>query len=242
MIESIVHVLFLRKIHRKEGEKRMKHLIVLGLCLCMLLPYAAMAQGYEGSVWPETAPLYAQPSQADAAIAQAAQGSAVTVTGERENGFLAVTLPDGTAGWMPEPCVAQPVEGEWNGYETAAVLCESLSMRQTPDSSAPRLDSLTNGEVFVILEERDGWYLAVVRSDDGAWWHKGWVLARYTVSPPSYVVTGDSAVDAYAYPAPDAPCVAEVPGGARLLVIAQLDGYDVVSLRGASAFIRQDDL
>ena len=205
MIESIVHVLFLRKIHRKEGEKRMKHLIVLGLCLCMLLPYAAMAQGYEGSVWP-------------------------------------VTLPDGTAGWMPEPCVAQPVEGEWNGYETAAVLCESLSMRQTPDSSAPRLDSLTNGEVFVILEERDGWYLAVVRSDDGAWWHKGWVLARYTVSPPSYIVTGDSAVDAYAYPAPDAPCVAEVPGGTRLLVIAQLDGYDVVSLRGASAFIRQYDL
>lgn len=60
MIESIVHVLFLRKIHRQEGEKRMKHLIVLGLCLCMLLPYAAMAQGYEGSVWPEAAPLYAQ--------------------------------------------------------------------------------------------------------------------------------------------------------------------------------------
>lgn len=220
----------------------MKRLFVLMVCLGLLLPCVAGAQGYEGSVWTETAPLYAQPSQADAAIAQAAQGSAVTVTGEKENGFLAVTLPDGVSGWMPEPCVAQPFESEWNGYETAAVLCESLSMRQTPDSGAPRLDALTNGETFVILEERDGWYLAAIRSDDGMWWHKGWVLARYTVSPPSYVVTGDGAVDAYAYPAPDAPCVAEVPGGTTLLVIAQLDDYDVVNLRGASAFIRRDDL
>ena len=65
----------------------------------------------------EPAPLYAQPSQADAAIAEVAQGSAVSVTGERENGFLPVTLPDGTDGWMPETCVAQPVEGEWNGYD-----------------------------------------------------------------------------------------------------------------------------
>ncbi len=219
----------------------MKRLIVLVLCLCMLMPCAAMAQGYEGSVWAEPAPLYAQPSQADAAIAEVAQGSAVSVTGERENGFLPVTLPDGTDGWMPETCVAQPVEGEWNGYDTAAVLCESLSMRQAPDSGASRLDTLTNGEVFTILEEQDGWYLAAVRSDDGAWWHKGWVLARYTVNPPSYIVTGEGAVDAYAYPAPDAPCVAEVPGGTTLLVIAQMDGYDVVNLRGASAFIRREE-
>ena len=52
-----------------------------------------------------------------------------------------------------------------------------------------------------------------------------------------YVSAGETAV--YAYPGEDAPRVGLLSDGEAHPVIARLDGYIVISLRGASGFVRE---
>ena len=221
----------------------MKRAAILLLCL---LCWPALTQGegqaQKGKIWGADAPVYQAASADSPQLAVAAEGESVVLQSERQDGFVFVLLADGDAGWVPEACVAQPAQEEWNGYPTGAVLCQTLSLRAGRSTDAKKLGTLQNGETFVALEERDGWTLACRRSEDGEWWEKGWIQAKYTVKEPRYIRTGEQGVEACAYPAPEAPCVAEIPGGTELLVIGEMDGYVAVNVRAASAFIRQEDL
>ena len=44
-----------------------------------------------------------------------------------------------------------------NGY----VLCETLTLRESPDVTAPAMTTLTYGEQPTIIEEEEGWYQVV---------------------------------------------------------------------------------
>ena len=42
----------------------------------------------------------------------------------------------------------------WSGI----VICTNLSIRESPSTSAKRYGQLHNGDVVIILDEKDGWY------------------------------------------------------------------------------------
>ena len=112
------------------------------------------------------------------------------------------------------------------------VLCESLSVCDECNGSV--IDTLYFGDTFMTCESRDGW--ADCTYADGA--KTGWVRSDYIVIDPSYYLT-DSQTVVYAYGDTLAPRIALLDGGTKLPIIAEMDDWYVVSLRGASGWIRK---
>lgn len=116
------------------------------------------------------------------------------------------------------------------GAETGYVLCESLSMRESPDSYANVVGSLTYGTTFPVLQK------------DGKWWYvsangqSGWINSSYALIDPEYFYPATE-TPVLAYASPDAKRVGLVETGDQLAIIAETNDYYVVSLRGASGFI-----
>ena len=116
------------------------------------------------------------------------------------------------------------------------VLCQSLTMRESASASAKAVHTLVYGDTVDILAQ-DGVFTQVA-AGDGAQRVRGWVRGEYLlVDPVMYVSAGETAV--YAYPGEDAPRVGLLSGGETHPVIARLSGYIVISLRGASGFVRE---
>ena len=116
------------------------------------------------------------------------------------------------------------------------VLCQSLTMRESASASAKAVHTLVYGDTVDILAQ-DGVFTQVA-AGDGAQRVRGWVRGEYLlVDPAMYVSAGETAV--YAYPGEDAPRVGLLSGGETHPVIARLSGYIVISLRGASGFVRE---
>lgn len=116
------------------------------------------------------------------------------------------------------------------------VLCATLTLRESASASARAVRTLEYGATVRILD-RDGDWMRV-SAQEGGDAQTGWVRADYVlVDPAMYTSAGETAV--YAYPGEDAPRVALLDGGETHPVIARLDGYTVISLRGASGFIRE---
>lgn len=116
----------------------------------------------------------------------------------------------------------------------AVVLCESLTVRQEPDSGAPTATTLVNGETFLTWETQDGWLNA--HYSDGA--EAGWVRSEYVLVDPAYVMT-EADTPAYAYDGVDSPRVALLEAGLKLPIIKETGTGYVVALRGAAAFLRK---
>lgn len=113
------------------------------------------------------------------------------------------------------------------------VLCESLSLREAPDSSAAVKATLAYGTAVQATGETHPGWLCV--SHGGM---TGWVREDYLLPSPAYLdLSAETPV--YAYPAPDAPRIALLDAGTRCPIIAKLDGWTVISLRGASGWMKQ---
>lgn len=112
----------------------------------------------------------------------------------------------------------------------AVVLCESLSVCDTPDGQL--VHTLSYGESFLTYETADGWINCYY--SDGA--QTGWVRSDYVLVDPAYYVT-DAPTAVYAYDDPSAPRVALLPAGEQLPIICDTETFFVVSLRGAVGFI-----
>ena len=131
---------------------------------------------------------------------------------------------------------AQTLSGAEADAVPGFVLCQTLTMRESAAASAKAVHTLVYGDTVDILAQ-DGVFTQVA-AGDGAQRVRGWVRGEYLlVDPVMYVSAGETAV--YAYPGEDAPRVGLLSGGETHPVIARLPGYIVISLRGASGFVRE---
>lgn len=134
-----------------------------------------------------------------------------------------------------------PPKGEVSDFRTysgisatrAYVLCESLTVRADRDQSAKAVATLKFGESFLTWESWDGWCNCYY--SDGR--EVGWVKNQYVVIDPAmYVTTTETPV--YAYP-DSMKRVALLDPGLNLPIIHDSGEWYVVSLRGASGWIRK---
>ena len=135
---------------------------------------------------------------------------------------------------------------EWNGYPNGYVLCETLTLRESPDVTAPAMTTLAYGEQPTIIEEEEGWYQVVSSIHDPQTGMivgrmQGWVRAEYLLDSPAFF-TPDAETPVYALPATDAKRVALLDANSGpYAIIAEYADYWVISLRGASGFVFKAD-
>jgi len=124
---------------------------------------------------------------------------------------------------------------EFTGIEAfrAVVLCESLSVCDEPGGTVT--DTLHFGDMLMTTRSAEGW--ADCMYSDGS--KSGWVRSDYILVDPAYYRT-DAQTAVYAYGDLSAPRVALLDSGEKLPIIAEMDGWHVVSLRGASGWIREE--
>ena len=117
-----------------------------------------------------------------------------------------------------------------DGSSTGYVLCESLSIRESPDSYSNVVGTLSYGTTFPVLQK------------NGKWWYvhsngqSGWINSNYALIDPQYFYPATE-TPVLAYASSDAKRVGLVEGGAQLAIIAETNDYYIVSLRGASGFV-----
>ncbi|MGN0747369.1 MAG: hypothetical protein ACI4ML_11885, partial [Aristaeellaceae bacterium] len=145
--------------------------------------------------------------------------------GEASNQALILSLPMEDDGLEP------------NYGRMAQVLCESLSLRQSPSFSAQVITTL--GWNTTLLPEGDpvdGWQLVTVVADDGSLGYTGYVRSEYLLYDCRWY-TAAASTPVYAYPSPEAPRVGLLDKDSAYPIIAEYNGYIVISLRGASGFV-----
>ena len=118
----------------------------------------------------------------------------------------------------------------------AVVLCEQLTLRQEPNSSAKALQTLNYQDLPIVIEQRDGWaYCVLGDSEDSP---DGWINADYiAIDPAWYRTEGKTAV--YAWNDTAAPKVALLDAGTTLPILKEDGDWLVISLRGASGWIHK---
>ena len=128
---------------------------------------------------------------------------------------------------------------EWNGYPAVVgrgfVLCELLTMRRNPATSADIVTSLPYGTTFEIRDGINSWYWITYNAPNGGR-YEGYVRSEYVlVDPQTYSPAAETAV--YAMPSTDAKRVGLIDAGTSYPIIGDMDGFYVISLRGASGFV-----
>ena len=115
--------------------------------------------------------------------------------------------------------------------EAALVLCESLTLRDQPSTTAAPLVALPYGTVLTCTGNGHPGWLEVTA--DG---RTGWVRREFLLLSPQYV-TFAAETPVLAWPSSDAPWIGLLDAGVSVPVLGECDGYTVVSLRGASGFV-----
>ena len=128
---------------------------------------------------------------------------------------------------------------EPNYGPSAQVLCESLSLRQTPSFSGKAITTLGwNTTLLPKGEAEGGWQKVTVVAQDGSLGYTGYVRSEYLIYDCRWY-TAPTATPVYAYPSPESPRVGLLDRNSAYPIIAEYDGYLVISLRGASGFLQQ---
>ena len=122
------------------------------------------------------------------------------------------------------------------GY-TAVVLCEKLTVREKPSSSAKALKTIPYGRHMAVAKTSNGW-AQIFLSDDVDAEPAGWVNGDYIVIDPAWYVT-EKKTPVYAWNDTGAPKVALLDPDTTLPILKQDKNWIVVSLRGASGWIRK---
>lgn len=137
--------------------------------------------------------LRAGPSSATATVTVLQPGQAVS-TGESDGGWVEVTLPDGTTGWVfsrylasveatappPQPEAAKPkvddtttatIKGDTSGglEGRTARIASSLDVRTIPSKSARTIFRTEPGERVKIVDSRGNW-IRIVTADGSSGW------------------------------------------------------------------------
>lgn len=192
-----------------------------------------------------TADVYEGPTAASKIIGKMRAGQIYyTSEADRQGTWIPVYFEDleseqHAQGWIDESTLDLPstphadnTQANPQGY----VLCQSLTIRKSPDTTATALFSMEYQDTFDILDETGDWYQARYRGMERD--VLGYVLSDYALKDPAHIELSVE-TPAYAYPSPDAKRVALLEAGSNYAIIARIDGYAVISVRGASAFIEQ---
>lgn len=235
---------------------------ILLLCAIMLLCFclAPLAQA-TSDVWVlrAVATVYAAADTSSRVVATAQPGQRYEIIDSTEkNRFIQVQYSDAqfgntVIGWIKEDvldepsfvyeasifdetCKYQDDRQEASDGDIGIVLCQALSFRERPESSAHAFAGVAQEAKLEILGKQGTWLYAryCVPEMDVT----GWVNSAYVVINPQYYTTTKQTA-AYAYPDMNANRVGLIDRGEVLLIIHELEYFYVVSLRGASAFIRK---
>ncbi|MDR0928322.1 MAG: SH3 domain-containing protein [Oscillospiraceae bacterium] len=143
-----------------------------------------------------------------------------------------------TEGWINESLLAVPstvyADATGQSLSTGFVLCETLTLRETPSTLSARVGFMEYSATFDILEESNGWYRVQYHGVERL--AEGWVQSAYVLKDPAYYAASVE-TPVLAYPAADAKRVGLIDPGTELAIIAETDDYYIVSLRSASGFI-----
>lgn len=123
---------------------------------------------------------------------------------------------------------------EYNGYDLGFVLCETLSLRENPDATSRIIQTMTYGTYCTVIEEIGSWYNVTYR--DESLRYSGWVRKEYVLVNPDYFVP-DGETPVYAMPSGSSKRVGLINNEARYPIIGEINGFLVISLRGASGFV-----
>ena len=158
--------------------------------------------------------------------------------------LTAMILALGCAGAVHAEIIPPLGPGQQIGYP-AAVLCDTLTIRERPSSSARMVQTLHHGDRPIVvnadqpegpLKENGFVYCVLGDSEDAT---SGWINADYIIiNPPLYVTEKDTAV--YAWNDVTAPRVALLGKGDKLAVLKTEGNWFLVSLRGAAGWIKTD--
>ncbi len=157
--------------------------------------------------------------------------------------LTALMLLLGCAGIVLAEIIPPCEPGQQIGYP-AVVLCEKLTLREKPASSAKAVKTLNYGDQPIVVgadlpagaQEENGFvYCTLGDSEDAPC---GWINASFLVINPAWFVT-EKETSVYAWNNTDALKVALLDKGTALPILKEADGWYLVSLRGAVGWIRK---
>lgn len=118
----------------------------------------------------------------------------------------------------------------------AVVLCEKLTLREKPSSSAKVIATLEYGNLPIVTEQKDGWARVVLGDSEDS--PAGWVNADYIAVDPAWY-RAEKSIPVYAWNDLKAPKVALLDKDATLPILKEDGDWLVVSLRGAAGWIHK---
>jgi len=155
-------------------------------------------------------------------------------------GWYYVLEPNsGLQGWIRRENF-QPNDASAKAPRRGIVLCETLTLRQTPSTSSKKLSTLQTQQQVLILEEQDEWYFVQFMEPNSR--TKGYVLKDFITQDFSSRIVMDEPIYAYAAPSSGSKKVALIDVGTQVYIIDTYEDFWIISLRGASAFVSMKDL
>ena len=133
--------------------------------------------------------------------------------------------------------------GQQIGYP-AVVLCETLTLREKPNTSAKTVKTLNYGDLPIVVgadlpegpKEENGFvYCTLGDSEDSPC---GWINSDYIFINPAWYVT-EKKVTVYAWDDISAPKIALLDKDSRLPILKEEEDWYLVSLRGAVGWIQK---
>ena len=119
----------------------------------------------------------------------------------------------------------------------AVVLCQSLTVRESPATSAKSVGKLRYGDLFYTQNAADGWAPVFQGENEGC---LGYVKSEFLALDPAWYVTEASTyVYAWGETGPNVPKVALLDKGEKLPILKDSGDWLVVSLRGAAGWIKK---
>ncbi len=133
--------------------------------------------------------------------------------------------------------------GQQIGYP-AVVLCETLTLREKPNTSAKTVKTLNYGDLPIVVgadmpegpKQENGFvYCTLGDSEDSPC---GWINSDYIFINPAWYVT-EKKVTVYAWDDISAPKIALLDKDSRLPILKEEEDWYLVSLRGAVGWIHK---
>ena len=149
--------------------------------------------------------------------------------------LLAMIIVFGSLGAVKAEIIPPVGEGQF-GLE-AVVLCESLTVREEPNTASKAVQTIKYGRRFSVMKLEDGWAECIL-SDDVDGGPAGWVNAEYIAIDPAWYRTEES-TPVYAWNDQTAPRVALLDPGTTLPILKEDGDWMIVSLRGATGWIHK---
>ena len=119
---------------------------------------------------------------------------------------------------------------------SSVVLCEKLSLRESPSFSAKVVETLDYGTHIIVMEQSDGWAHCTLGDSEDS--EQGWVTADYIAIDPAWNRT-EATTPVYAWNDTNAPKVALLDEGTTLPILKESGDWLIVSLRGAVGCIHK---